>query len=83
MGLINQKISRILHPMPEKKGKGRGGFRPGAGRPRVVQDPERIAIDLERPELEALRDLAAERETSVADLVRRAVSQFLRRAERG
>ena len=68
--------------MPEKKGAGRGGFRPGAGRPRVVQEPERIAVDLEQPQLDALRDLASERGTSVADLIRRAVSQYLKRARR-
>ncbi len=68
--------------MPEKKGTGRGGFRPGAGRPRVVQEPERIAVDLEQPQLDALRDLASERGTSVADLIRRAVSQYLKRARR-
>ena len=39
-------------------------------------------MDLEKPDLDALRDLAEERETSVADLIRRAVAQFLRRAKR-
>ncbi len=68
--------------MPEKKGTGHGGFRPGAGRPRVVQEPERIAVDLEQPQLDALRELASERGTSVADLIRRAVSQYLKRARR-
>ena len=48
----------------------------------MVQEPERIAVDLEKTELDALRKLAADRETSVADLIRRAVSQFLRRAGR-
>ena len=52
------------------------------GRPRVVQDPERIAVDLERPDLDALRALAESRETSVAELIRRAVAQYLRRAGR-
>jgi hypothetical protein len=47
-----------------------------------VKDPERIAVDLERPDLVALRALAEERETSVADLIRRAVTQFLRRSGR-
>ena len=53
-----------------------------AGRPRVVQDPERIAVDLEKPDLDALRALAASRETSVASLIRSAVLQYLRRAGR-
>ena len=64
------------------KGSGRGGARPGSGRPRLVRDPERIAVDLEKPDLDALRELAQQRETSVADLIRRAVTQFLRRARR-
>jgi hypothetical protein len=49
------------------------------GRPRVVNDPERIAVDLEKPDLDALRTLGEHRGTSVADLIRRAVSQYLRR----
>ena len=59
---------------------GRGGARPGAGRKRVVQEPERIGIDFEQTDLEALRALARNRETSVANLVRTAVSQYLRRS---
>jgi hypothetical protein len=58
---------------------GRGGARPGAGRKRIVQEPERIAVDLEKPDLDALRKLGKRRGTSVADLIRRAVSQYLRR----
>ena len=60
--------------------KGRGGARAGAGRKRVVQEPERIAVDLEKPDLDALRTMGKRRGTSVADLIRRAVSQYLRRA---
>ena len=78
----NQLTQDMLPTMPAKKGTGRGGFRPGAGRPRIVEDPERIAVDLERGDLDALRDLASDRETSVADLIRRAVSQYLKRARR-
>ena len=68
--------------MATRKLSGRGGARPGAGRKRIVQSPERIAVDLEKPDLDALRDLAEARETSVADLIRRAVSQFLGRTGR-
>ena len=57
-------------------------LRSKVGRPRLVQDPERIAVDLERPDLNALRALAESRETSVAELIRRAVAQYLRRAGR-
>ncbi len=78
----NQSAQDTIPTMPGKKSTGRGGFRPGAGRPRVVQEPERIAVDLEQPQLDALRELASERGTSVADLIRRAVSQYLKRARR-
>jgi len=64
----------------KKRGMGRGGARPGAGRKRLVQQPERIAVDLEKPDLDRLRSLAASKSTSVADLIRRAVSQYLRRS---
>jgi hypothetical protein len=64
-----------------KKAK-HGGVRPGSGRKRMVQDPERIAVDLERPDLDALRELAAARGTSVASLIRRAVTQLLKKAKR-
>ena len=66
----------------KKKLTGRGGPRPGSGRPRIVRDPERIAVDLEKPDLDALRSLARDRGTSVANLIRRAVTQLLRRAGR-
>jgi hypothetical protein len=42
-----------------------------------------MAVDFERSDLEALRALADEREISVAALVRRAVSHYLRRTKRG
>ena len=68
--------------MARQKCSGHGGKREGAGRKRVVQDPERIAVDLERPDLDALRAIGVERETSVANLIRLAVAQFLKRARR-
>ncbi len=48
----------------------------------MVQNPERIAVDLEKPDLDAMRALAETRGTSVAELIRRAVSQYLKRAGR-
>ena len=82
--MINQWIDCSISSMPIRKtSSGRGGARPGAGRPRIVREPERIAVDLEKPQLDALRELASARETSVADLIRRSVAQFLRRSKRG
>ena len=64
------------------KQKGPGGSRPGAGRKRIVANPERIAVDLEKPDLDALRALAEERDTSVAALIRHAVAAYLKRTKR-
>jgi hypothetical protein len=79
-------VSRITSDSPTVTGRerkaGHGGARRGAGRKRIVQEPERIAVDVEKPDLDALRELAERRGTSVADLIRRAVAQYLRRAGR-
>ena len=65
-----------------RKTFGHGGARPGAGRKRILREPERITADFERADANALRSMAEERQTTVADLIRRAVSQYLRRAGR-
>jgi hypothetical protein len=62
------------------KKPGRGGARKGAGRKRLIQDPGRIGVDFERADLIALRGLAVARETSIANLIRTAVAQYLRRS---
>lgn len=67
--------------MAAKKG-GRGGPRPGSGRPRILQDPVPYSLDLERADHDSLRDLAAETGISARELVRRALRQFLRRRGR-
>ena len=54
----------------------------GSGRPRMVQDPVRLAIDHEREDTEALRELAEDRDTSVAELVRAAVRAYVKRQQR-
>ena len=60
-----------------------GGKRTGAGRPRIMKSPKRLIVDIEQTDLSALRALASERGTSVPHLVRRAVSQYLRRMKKG
>ena len=65
-----------------KKASGLGGWRPGAGRKRIVQDPVRLSIDHERPDVEALEAIAEERGVSVAHLVRKAVRAFVKRYRR-
>jgi metal-responsive CopG/Arc/MetJ family transcriptional regulator len=44
-----------------------------------VKEPERIAVDFEKHDLDELQSLAERRGTSAADLIRRAVEQYLRR----
>jgi hypothetical protein len=65
-----------------KKIDGRGGRREGAGRKRVVQNPKNITVAFEQSDLDALQDLAMQRNTSATALIRTAVAQYLRRSER-
>ena len=48
------------------------------GRPKLLQDRVRILLDLEREDVDALTDLAAEMVTSRSDLIRRAVRKLLK-----
>ena len=50
------------------------------GRKRLIQDPGRITIDMEKRDLERLRALAASRALSASELIRRAVLQYLKRS---
>jgi len=61
---------------------GRGGWRPGAGRKRIVREPARLAIDFERADMDELVRLADERGASVASLIREAVAAYLARRRR-
>ncbi len=65
-----------------RRGAGRGGARPGAGRKRIVQNPARIAVDFEEEQMDVLKELAKRRGTSIASLIRAAVAQYLRRSTR-
>ena len=66
--------------MTIRKSKGkRGGKRPGAGRPPTLKDPVRFILSIERTEIEALEEIAQERDQSIASLVRSAVTAYLRR----
>ena len=59
-----------------------GGKRPGAGRPKLLEDKVRVGVDLERRDVEALDEIAEERGVSVASLVRAAVAAYLTRRRR-
>ncbi len=82
--MCNQYDSIYDAAMPRRKTKGTlGGWRPGAGRKPVLEDPVSITLHLERPEADALKAVAEERGVSVASLVRGAVGAYLRRQRRG
>jgi hypothetical protein len=69
--------------MTVRKSKGkRGGKRPGAGRPSTLKDPVRFLVTFERAEIDALEEIAKERDQSIASLVRSAVAAYLRRRRR-
>ncbi len=68
--------------MAAKRKSGRGGPRPGSGRPPILEEPVSYRVNLARSDHDALRDLAEETGVSAMELVRRAVRQFLRRRGR-
>ena len=59
-----------------------GGRRPGAGRNGFLKDPHRLTLDFEGEDYELLEELAKERDESVGQVVRTAVSVYLRRLRR-
>ena len=78
----------ILHYTPSsemttRKPRGRrGGKRPGAGRPPTLRDPVRFIMTIERTEIEALKEIAEERGQTIASLVRKILSTYLKRRRR-
>jgi hypothetical protein len=63
----------------KKKKTGRGGARPGSGRPSLLEDRVRFMVHLERADLEALQKQADEAEVSVGQVIRDILSRSLRR----
>ena len=79
--LIYHLIDGGSEPMSKARSSSRGGARPGSGRKRRVQEPKRIAVDLETADFERLRALAEQRNESMAELVRHAIRALLRRSK--
>lgn len=65
------------------KKDGRGGRRPGAGRPRTIAAVGATTTDLPQDLLEALRARAAVEGCSIPDLTRRALRLYIRCMEAG
>lgn len=64
-----------------RKKKGRGGKRPGAGRPRTIADPVEVKIVFEREALTWVDEEAERKGSSRGALVRRAVDAMRERGE--
>ncbi len=59
-----------------------GGAREGAGRKRVLKDRRRVGVDLEGPDFQRVKALAAKRGISISEVVREAVRAYLKRTKR-
>ena len=64
---------------PRKKRGGHGGVRPGAGRPRTIEDPVSYRVNIEREDFDALRKMADGTGTSATEIVREAIRKTLAR----
>ena len=64
--------------MPKKK-RSWGGRREGSGRKQVVGDPVRLAIDVERRDLDALKAQAKRQDISMAEYIRQVLARAARR----
>jgi hypothetical protein len=84
MNMAKSKDVAYVLAMPAKQSKdGRGGARPGAGRKAVLDEPVSITVDLEKGDAGALRARASAESVSMAELVRKAVSAYLKRHRKG
>jgi hypothetical protein len=74
---VHGRQLRTVARRTTKKTKSWGGVRPGAGRPRLIEERADRSIRFERAQLDALEELATTKGVSVADLVREAVQAYL------
>ena len=80
--LHNQQTPDQNEAVPKPKKGTRGGWRPGAGRKPVLEDPVSFTGDIEGADFDALAKIAEQRRVSLASLVRAAVSAYLARQKR-
>jgi hypothetical protein len=66
--------------MAAQKQSGRGGARPGAGRPAIMQEPTPFTVTIDREDYDALAKIAEEQGVTLATVVRETLR---RRARRG
>jgi hypothetical protein len=67
---------------PGKTGGGWGGRRPGAGRKTVLKGRTRFTVHVEKADMEALRDEAADKEVTVGELIRKILGSHLKRRKK-
>ncbi len=65
--------------MTAKKTQTWGGRREGAGRKRMVQDPVRLSLDVERADISALKEISNRKGVSLAELVRETLKRRIGR----
>jgi hypothetical protein len=80
----SQTITAVdLAPVAARRKKAqRGGYRPGAGRKRVLQGARAVTVTLEEPQYEAVEEFAATDGVSLASIVRKAIDAYLSRRGR-
>ena len=61
----------------KRKKSGRGGFREGAGRKRILKDATTLSVTLEASDYKAVERLAEKRGVSFASVVREAVKTYM------
>ncbi len=72
-------IYRTIDMMAARKKTGWGGARPGAGRPRLYAKMHRRSVDFDDADDRLLREIAAERGVTVIQVIREAVTAYLKR----
>ena len=65
-----------------RKQSGRGGYREGSGRKRVLKGAKTITVTLEEADYGAVQELAEAREVSFATVIRAALRAYLKRQRR-
>ena len=63
--------------MAARRRNGRGGWRPGSGRPRLVQRPRQLNVLLEEDLYDQVAHLADDERMSVAGYVRQVIEQHV------
>ena len=68
--------------MAMQRKSGRGGARPGAGRPAIMQEPTPFTVTIDRADYDALAQIAGRRGVTLATVVRDVLQRYARRQRR-